>query len=339
MWGLARGEVNIGLKIGKVTIKDVILVPDLDVDADLLSVAALLRSGISITLENKIASLLKDGVLWGMVKPDTNGGLFFVEEYKRVDDYALPMQCVNKQPFITWHCRLGHINGRAIRSMAASGKVTGMEIGDPIQNGERNIDCADCLRGSQHQTISRYLFSVTSRKLQRVSANLTGPMRLPDCTWGYRYLLVIIDHFTRYTWVFLLITKGMCLCGLQTFKAHAENCAGVRMLLLQTDNGGEFCSKEFVKWTQESGIEHITCTPYGSSMNSYVERVIKSVITHASAMLWHARVKEDMWALAAKASVYLHNRVPNWSLENEITPYEMWHGSKPHVGHIRIWGC
>ena len=172
-----------------------------------------------------------------------------------------------------------------------------------------------------------------------MSADLTGPMRIPDCTWGYRYLLVIIDHFSRYTWIFPLITKGMCLQGLKTFKAHAENVAGLRMLLLQTDNGGEFSSKEFVKWTQDSGIEHIPCAPYGSSMNSYVERVIKSVITHASTMLWHARVKEDLWALAAKASVYLHNRVPNRSLENEVTPYEMWHGTKPHVGHIRVWGC
>ena len=74
-------------------------------------------------------------------------------------------------------------------------------------------------------------------------------------------------------------------------------------------------------------------------MNSYVERVIKSIVTHASAMLWHSGVKEDMWALAAKASVYLHNRVPNRSLPNEITPHEMWYGTIPHVGHIRVWGC
>jgi len=44
------------------------------------------------------------------------------------------MQCMDKQPFLTWHCRLGHINGKAIRSMVMSGKVTGMEIGDPLEN-------------------------------------------------------------------------------------------------------------------------------------------------------------------------------------------------------------
>jgi len=74
-------------------------------------------------------------------------------------------------------------------------------------------------------------------------------------------------------------------------------------------------------------------------MNSYVERAIKSIIGHASAMLWHAGVQEDMWALAAKASTYLHNRVLNKSLEGEMTPYKIWTGRKPHVRHIRIWGC
>ena len=53
-------------------------------------------------------------------------------------------------------------------------------------------------------------------------------------------------------------------------------------------------------------------------------------------MLWQAGVQEDMWALAAKASIYLHNRVPNKSLEGEVIPYEIWTGRKPHVGHIRI---
>jgi len=43
-----------------------------------------------------------------------------------------------------------------------------------------------------------------------------------------------------------------------------------------------------------TGIEHITCAPYASSMNSYVERVIKSITGHASAMLWRAGVREDM---------------------------------------------
>src|SRR5258705_11643435 len=211
-------------------------------------------------------------------------------------------------------------------------KVVGMEIGDPkVKVGERNIDCADCLRGTQYQLISRYPFTKATRPLERVSADIAGPMKIQDFSWGYKYLLVIIDHYTRYTWVFPLITKGMALQAMRIFKKSAENQSGLRLLILQTDNAGEFMSKEWVNWIQEEGIDHITCAPYGSSMNSYIERLIKDIIYHASAMLWHAGVREDFWALAAKCSTYLHNCAPNKSLDGEVTPYQMWYGKKPHL--------
>ena len=156
--------------------------------------------------------------------------------------------------------------------MATSSKVSVMEIGDPQANiGERNIDCVDCLRGSQHQMISQYPFSPVSRKLASVSIDITGPMQVPDCTWAYRFLLIIIDHFTWYTWCFPLITKNMALQAIRIFQAHAETHTGSRILTLQLNNGVEFGGKEFTKGTQDSGIEHITSAAYASSMNSYVE--------------------------------------------------------------------
>jgi len=307
--------VILHMQIGKVIVAEVLLVSDLDIEADLLSVTALMRASLGVNLEGGIAEIHKEKIIWGYAKPvDGWGGLYYIEEYEGVEEYGLAIQCTDKQLFLTWHCRLGHVNGKTIRSMPQ--KVTGMEIGDPTTKpGERNIDCADCLRGSQHQIISRYPFSKVYRKLARISADIAGPMRLPDITWGYKYLLVIIDHYSRYIWVFPLITKDMAISALKVFKAKAENQAGLglNILTLQTDNGREFTGKAFVKWVQETGIEHITCAPYTPSMNSYVESAIKSIIGHALAMLWHAGVQEDMWVLPAKASTYLYNRVPNKS--------------------------
>ena len=258
--GTTHGEVELWVTIGKVVIKDVLLVPELAVDADLLSIPVLIKSGFAINFSGDAASIHKDKSLYAMAKSPPSGGLYFIIEYERVDDYALAMQCIDRQPVLVWHCRLGHINGRTIRAMASSGKVTRMEIGDPATAGERNIDCADCLRGSQHQTISRYPFSPVTMKLARISVDIAGPMRVPDCTWGYKFLLFIIDHFTRYTWVFPLISKSMALKALKVFQAHAENQANAKILLLQSDNGSEFASREFAKWTQDTGIEHTSGT-------------------------------------------------------------------------------
>ena len=340
VWGLAIGDVTLYLQIGRVTVKNVLLVPDLVVESDLLSVAALMDAGLSIHFESRTARIQRNGLTWGTATSSSNKGLFYLIEYDPVDYYLFAMQCTDKPPFTTWHCQLGYINGRTIRSMTS--KVTGMIIGDPpSQVGERNIDCADCLRGTHHQIVSRYPFTPTTKQLTRVSAGLSGPMRLPDCTCGYRYLLVIIDYYSQYNWVFPLISKGMTLRAIRIFQSSAENQSSSKLLVLQTDGGGEFTAKEFTEWTQDSGINHMICAPYASSMNLYVERVIKSIISHASAMLWYVGVGANLWALAAKASAYLHNRVLDRRLPGEITPYEMWHGSgmKPHVGHIRVWGC
>ena len=72
-------------------------------------------------------------------------------------------------------------------------------------------------------------------------------MRYPDCTWNYQHLVVFINHYTRYVWVFPVIKRDMALWALEIFRASAENHCGHKLLILQTDNAGEFVGK---KWTK-----------------------------------------------------------------------------------------
>jgi len=211
VWGIARDKVEVVMHIGKVVFGGVLLVPDLDVESDLLSVTALIRAGFGINFEGGKADIHKDKRIWGTASPTKNdGGLCYLEEYEKVEQYALAAQCVDTQTINTWHRRLGHLNSRAIRNLVP--KVTGIKIGDPYTRiGERNIDCVDCLKGTQYQTISRYPFTKTTRSLERVSADIAGPIKCPDITWKYKYLLVIVDHYTRYSWVFPLISRDMAL--------------------------------------------------------------------------------------------------------------------------------
>jgi len=200
IYRIATGEMILHMQIGKVIIiAEVLLVPDLDVEADVLLVTALINASLGVNFAGGMAEIHKEKIIWGYAKPvDGWGGLCYIEEYEGVEKYELAMQYTDKQPFLTWHCRLRHVNGKTIRSMPE--KVIEIEIGDPtMKPSERNIDCADCLRGSQYQIISRYPFSKVYRKLARISADIAGPMRLPDITWEYKYLLVIIDHYSRYT--------------------------------------------------------------------------------------------------------------------------------------------
>lgn len=303
IWGVARGEIEITMAIGKIIIGGVLLVPDLNVDADLLSVSALMAAGLGVNFQCGQATIHREGTPWGVAKGD--GGLCYLEEYETVDHYALVSQCIDTQPVEIWHKRLGHLHPRAVRRLPSM--ATGIKIGEPHPPGERNVDCIDCLRGTQHQMISRFPYTKATRPLERVSADIAGPIT-PDCTWNYKYIFLFVDHYTRYTWVFPLASRAMALRATQIWKTNAENVSGHRLYRLQTDNAGEFLGQKWTKMCQDGGILHYTTAPYGPSMNSYAERVIRTVVNHASSMLWTAGVQVEFWALAAKASVYLLNR-------------------------------
>lgn len=155
--------------------------------------------GFAITFENVKAQIRKENRIWATASPEANNGgnIYYLDEFEAVQMYALVSTCTDKQTIDTCHKRLGHIQQRSIRTM--SDNMTGLLIGEPAKTGNRNVDCVDCLRGTQHQQISRFPFTKASRPLERVSFDIAGKMRIPDCTWNYQYLLVVIDHFTRYT--------------------------------------------------------------------------------------------------------------------------------------------
>jgi len=84
--------------IGKVVIGDVLLVPDLDVESDLLSVTALMRVGFGVNFERGLAEIHKDKQTWGVASPTKNDSdLCYLEEYEKVQHYALVTQCIDTQ--------------------------------------------------------------------------------------------------------------------------------------------------------------------------------------------------------------------------------------------------
>jgi hypothetical protein len=58
----------------------------------------------------------------------------------------------------------------------------------------------------------------------------------------------------------------------------------------------------------------------------------------ARALLKQQRMPTEFWGKAVVTTVYLQNRLPTKSLTGR-TPYEAWHGRKPAVNHLRVFGC
>jgi transposase InsO family protein len=88
----------------------------------------------------------------------------------------------------------------------------------------------------------------------------------------------------------------------------------------------------------EFGIKHYTTTPYTPQQNGVVERRNQTVVEMARCMMKSKSVPAHFWGEVVTTTVYVLNRSPTKSLEG-VTPYEAWHGKKPSVEHLRVFGC
>jgi hypothetical protein len=61
-------------------------------------------------------------------------------------------------------------------------------------------------------------------------------------------------------------------------------------------------------------------------------------VAMARALLKQRRMPTEFWGEVVVTAVYLQNRLPTKSLTGR-TPYEAWHGRKPAVNHLRVFGC
>ena len=77
---------------------------------------------------------------------------------------------------------------------------------------------------------------------------------------------------------------------------------------------------------------------YTPLQNGIAERKNCTILDMARSMVKAKHLPRTFWAEAVLCAVYLLNRCPTKSVRNK-TPNEAWSGSKPLVGHLRIFGC
>jgi len=71
------------------------------------------------------------------------------------------------------------------------------------------------------------------------------------------------------------------------WKSLVENETGKRLKCLRSDNGGEYCSKEFDRYCSENGIRREKTVPGTPQENGVSERMNKTIMEHARCMRLH----------------------------------------------------
>ncbi|GJT88980.1 retrovirus-related pol polyprotein from transposon TNT 1-94 [Tanacetum coccineum] len=102
-----------------------------------------------------------------------------------------------------WHRRLSHLNFGAINHLARHGLVRGL----PKLKFEKNHLCSACAMGKSKKKPHKPKSEDTNQeKLYLLHMDLCGPMCVASVN-GKKYILVIVDDYSRFTWVKCLRSK------------------------------------------------------------------------------------------------------------------------------------
>lgn len=107
--------------------------------------------------------------------------------------------------------------------------------------------------------------------------------------------MLLIDDYSRMTWVTFLKEKSKALEKFKAFKALVENELGLKIKCLNSNNGGEFTSNAFISFCEKNGIKRQFSATRISQQNGVIERKNISVQEMARSMMNESKVRDTFW--------------------------------------------
>ena len=161
----------------------------------------------------------------------------------------------------------------------------------------------------------------TSRPLELLHIDLFGPVKTASIS-GKKYGLVIVDDYSRWTWVNFLRHKDESHSVFFSFCNQVQNKKDLRIVKVRSDHGGEFENHYFEKYFKENGIVHNFSCPRTPQQNGFVERKNRTLKEMARTMINETNMDKHFWAEVVNTSCYIQNRISIRPIL-EKTPYEL----------------
>ena len=145
-----------------------------------------------------------------------------------------------------WHKRLGHVSHRGLTELAKQGLL-----------GDKKLQEMEFCETFVYGKTCKVKFGIgvqrTKGTLDYIDLDLWGPSRTQSLS-GARYFMTLVDDYSRKLWIFILKHKSDALEKFKQWKFLIENRLGKNVQRLRTNNGMEYCSKDFEKFCKDEGI-------------------------------------------------------------------------------------
>ena len=148
-----------------------------------------------------------------------------------------------------WHQRMGHASYKHLSIVSKHESMLGI----PKLSRVNNVVCGPCqLRKQMKAKHPSTQTSATSRPLKLLHLDLIRLTRT-ESLGGKRYIMVVVDDFTRYTWVILLRSKPDA--HIEALCTRLQNEKNMKIDRIHSDHGKEF----------ENSYMDSFCTRFGIS--------------------------------------------------------------------------
>ncbi|GKC97054.1 putative ribonuclease H-like domain-containing protein, partial [Tanacetum coccineum] len=174
-------------------------------------------------------------------------------------------------------------------------------------------------------------------KLYLLHMDLCGPMRVASVN-GKRYILVIFDDYSQFTWVKCLRSKYEAPNFIIKFLKMIKVWLKVPVRRIRTDNGTEFVNQTLREYYKKVGISYETSVAHSPRKNGAVERRNRMLIEAARTMLIYANALLFLWAEAVATACYTQNR-SIIRLRYGKTPYDLLHDKLPDLSFFYVFGA
>ncbi|WVZ58133.1 hypothetical protein U9M48_008437 [Paspalum notatum var. saurae] len=275
---------------GKLSLREVAFVQNLGFN--LVSVSQLLDEGFEVRFKKAACRIL-----------DAKETLVFRVDLTSVSGPARYLVASPSADIWKWHRRLGHLSFDLLFRLSSMGLIRGL----PKLKAEKDLVCHPCHHGKMvaapHTPVSQVMTSYPGELLHM---DTVGPAWVASVS-GKWYVLVVVDDFSRFSWVFFMEFKDEAFGFVRDLVPRLRNESHKAMRAIRSDNGGEFRNSQFENFCRDLGLEHHFSSPYTPLQNGVVERKNRTLVEMARTMLEEHRTPRRFWAEAVNTACYIAN--------------------------------
>ncbi|KAI5343890.1 hypothetical protein L3X38_011766 [Prunus dulcis] len=152
---------------------------------------------------------------------------------------------------------------------------------------------------------------------------------------GYRYYVLFIDDYTRYSWIFPMRLKSEVFGHFSTFAMYVKTQFSLSIKQFQSDGGKEYDNLQFKQFCATNGIVHHFSCLHTHQQNGLAQRKHRHIADMGRTLLHTAHMPHNLWVEAFCMAVSLINRLPTPVLKG-VSLYKLLFGISPDYVFLRV---